>query len=123
MSKYGLMAKVSGEMVYLNRKYTSEYNTSKMETPQTLYYFGVLGDDTLLAEKEEWNLFLSSKRFREISECFPEIDFTAFRMAFVRVEIEYETQICSPFVLQGVLSCDGTSYSNFNAEINWDSFC
>lgn len=122
-SQYALCAKVDGKLAYLNRIVTVEYNTSRLQLPMTIYQFGELGEDTLIADKDNWKLFLDNKMFKEITSFMPDIDFTSFRIAFCRVEEvkSYTTQICVPFHLNGILGEEG--YSSFEADINWDNFC
>ena len=120
-SKYALCSKIEGKIVYLRRYSTDKYNSSSLETLKWVFEFGEIGDDTLLATKDEWASWLTPVRFNEITEFMTEYTFSNFRIAFVKVEKKYETSICSPFYLNSTQ--DELGNTTFKSTINWDSFC
>lgn len=120
---YAICAKVDGTLKYLNRVKTSEYNSSSLESPMDVYLFGDLGDNTLMAEAEDWKYFLSHY-MPDITKFMTEIEFKNFKAAFVKIKkiVTYDTVICNPFFINEVSSENGESKFSVDG-VRWGSFC
>lgn len=128
MAKYALVTKIDNKKVFLYRYPTTKYNSSTLETEMYVYAFGDLCDNTLLADANNWKLFMDAAFFKTLAEFNPEIDFSELKMAFARVEkevkVEYTDTICLPFIIMGNVDEATGKYVNFeNKGLDWDNFC